>query len=90
VSRKRAPIETYGLDPDSEWYTVEMAAAMTQRNPVLIHRWVAEGRINPEHVTRGTKWPYPTLLSPEALLTIVKIPRRKRQISPAALSKANG
>ncbi|MCV0377525.1 hypothetical protein [Microbacterium sp.] len=54
-----------------------MAAAMTQRNPVLIHRWVAEGRFDRDHVTRGSKWPYPTLLSPEALLTIIRIPRRR-------------
>ena len=84
-----------GLDPQNDWFTVAQAARMTKRNASLIRRWLP--RLPREHVAKGQAWPYPTLLSPDALILLsgapnkegkIEFPRRNRVIDPRAYRPA--
>ena len=61
-----------GLNPQTEWFTIDQAARMTKRNPSLIRLWVAQGRLPATEVTKGAGWPYPILLSPDACILLAR------------------
>ena len=75
-------IETKGLDPQTDWWPIEVVSRITRRNPALIRRWIAtrDPRLPAGSYVKGAAWPYPWLLSPDACIALASetnIPRRR-------------